>query len=281
MESRVEAARGKVNLGLFVIERRKDGFHEIRSVLHAVEIADILVFQPYPKKRITASRGPRGKNNLAYKALELLEEISHYPVNISVHIDKYIPIGGGMGGGSSDAATTMRTVCNSLALGLMEKDLLEPGIRLGSDVPFFLSGYKAAMASGRGELLTPLRTYLKAYLTIYTPGFPIDTKWAYDELDKIKGFTPLDEADERLEEVADCLIGGDAAGLAEVIGNDFEKVVFKRYPEIKEAKEELIRAGAEVASLTGSGSCVFGISNQPIDPNLPPERVIKSKIGIF
>jgi len=137
------------------------------------------------------------------------------------------------------------------------------------------------MASGRGEELTALRTNLKAYLTVFYPGFPIDTRWAYEELDRIGGYTSIEEADERLDEIADCLIGGDVKGLGEVVKNDFEKVIFKRYPELKEAKEKLLRAGAGVASLTGTGSCVFGISEEPIDPDLPRENLLKSQVGRF
>ena len=280
-EARVEAALAKVNIGLFVVGKRKDGYHEIRSIFHLVEIADILVFQPYRGKRVTASEGPQGKDNIVYKALELLERLSRTEIRISIHIDKYIPIGGGMGGGTSDAVTTIRVISDFYALGISESEIMRHGAELGADVPFFLSKNRAAMVAGKGELVTPIRTRIQAYLTVYYPGFPIETKWAYNELSRMKAFTPLNEADDRMEELADCIGAGDIEGLNKAIGNDFEKIVFKRYPELEEAKEELKRAGASVVSLTGSGSCLYAISREPLKPNLPRERVLHSKIGRF
>jgi 4-diphosphocytidyl-2-C-methyl-D-erythritol kinase len=193
---------------------------------------------------------PSGKRNLVYQAAELLlgKQATRKPLRI--HIRKRIPVGAGLGGGSSDAAATLRALNRLYRLKKNRRELLALGASLGADVPFFISG-RPARARGIGDKLTPLGSMPRLWAVILYPGFPVSTRWAYRNLSfkltKGIGNTSLNRLMRDRKELARSMV------------NDLEKVVFRRYPRLAALKERLVQEGAAAALMSGSGSSVFGI----------------------
>ncbi len=251
----------KINLGLKIVGKRADGYHEIRTVFQTVELHDRL--------EVTLSKAgtgialecddaaiPAGRGNLVYRACEVWKRARKHRGEIRVKLAKRIPAGSGLGGASSDAAATL------LALERLTGEPMEAGERtriaaeLGSDVPFFLIGGRA-LASGRGAEILPLDDLPRRYCLIVFPGFSISTAWAYGEAGRhLAQLTKRREAPKIDVLGARPLFPRNDWGPAE---NDFERVVFARWPELARLKRQLIRAGAETASLTGSGSAVYAL----------------------
>jgi 4-diphosphocytidyl-2-C-methyl-D-erythritol kinase len=245
-------APAKVNLFLEVLRRRDDGFHEIRTLLQLVDLCDQITLSPHREKISLESAGlpcPTGEENVAYRAAVLLFKTCGIRTGVQIRIEKRIPIGAGLGGGSSDAATTLRGLNRLLDLGLTLEELSHLGAQLGSDIPFFFS-HPTALAGGRGEKLHPLPPLPPSWLLIVFPGFPVSTAWAYANLEltgEDKSITVLPLAEK-----------GEYDSLFSSPWNRFEEVIFRRYPVVKHLKERLSAWGAEPALMTGSGSAVFG-----------------------
>jgi len=255
-------AFAKINLGLKILGQRPDGFHEIRTVFQTVTLHDRL--EVALSKRGTGitlecddPSIPAGRDNLVYRACEVWKRSRKHRGEIRVKLTKRIPAGSGLGGASSDAAATL------LALERLTGEPMEAAERtrlaaeLGSDVPFFLIGGRA-LASGRGEEIFPLDDLPRRYCLIVFPGFSISTAWAYGEAGRhlARRLTKRREVP-RIDFLgARPLFPLQEWGPAE---NDFERVVFARWPELARLKRQLIRAGAETASLTGSGSAVYAL----------------------
>jgi 4-diphosphocytidyl-2-C-methyl-D-erythritol kinase len=252
-------APAKINLSLRVVGRRRDGYHLLDTIMVPVALYDeIEITRPrtrrYTKKGLTVTCDhplvPSGKQNLAYQAAALLlgERAKQEPLHI--HIRKNIPVGAGLGGGSSDAAATLRAVNRLLHLKRTPRELLSLAASLGGDVPFFIHG-RPARARGIGDELAPLRSMRRLWVLILYPGFPVSTGWVYRRLSfkLTKGIenTSLNFSARSREELARSLV------------NDLEKVVFRRYPQVAFLKKRLVQEGAAGALMSGSGSSVFGI----------------------
>jgi 4-diphosphocytidyl-2-C-methyl-D-erythritol kinase len=257
LEARMKIlAPAKVNLYLRVVGKRRDGYHLIDSLMVPVSLYDeIEITKPRTTRSVLTVTCddpivPVGKKNLAYKAAALVLDRASVSEPVHIHIRKQIPVGGGLGGGSSDAAATMIGLNRHLGLGVSKRSMLELATQLGADVPFFVHG-RPAIARGIGERLKLLTSVPKLWIIILYPGFPVSTRWAYQglkfKLTKVIRNTKLN------------LHLDDYGELAPLLVNDLEGVTIRRYPRIAHLKERLLQEGATGALMSGSGSSVFGI----------------------
>lgn len=251
----------KVNLILRVLERRPDGFHAIWSLMQTVGLEDELTFtirlggSHRIDLRCDHALLAADQSNLVYRAAQLVLERADRAVNLSITLTKRIPLGAGLGGGSSDAAATILGLTRLLGLDWSVAQMAEVGQRLGSDVPFFFLA-PAACVTGRGEQVRPVQVKGTRWITLVNPGFPVETKWAYQQLSAGKtSVRPLSQALQQL--------GGrsalDWSEIIPLVENDFEGPVFAQHPVLAEIKRRLLSLGADVALLSGSGATMFGI----------------------
>lgn len=195
------------------------------------------------------------QSNLVYRAAAAVFEQSGQAIGLDIALAKRIPMGAGLGGGSSDAAATIIGLNRLLALGWSPDKMAQVGQTLGSDVPFFFFA-PSATVSGRGERVTPVRMTDNRWVVLVNPSFPIETRWAYQQLSTSRvGVVPVSRSHTALEAVSEL----DWKQVLETAENDFETPVFKAYPLLRDIKEQLTSQGAEVALLSGSGATVFGI----------------------
>ena len=240
----------KINLGLRVVEKRADGFHNIETVFYPIDLSDVLEILPHLSLEFKLSGlvvDGNPTDNLCMKAYHLLRcDYNLPPVYMQLH--KIIPMGAGLGGGSADAAFVLKALNNEFSLGLSDKQLMEYAARLGSDCAFFIEN-KPTLATGRGEILEPVDICLKGYhLLLVKPDIHVGTAEAYAGISPQKPATSLaDIVKQPVSEWKQHLI------------NDFEATIFKRYPGIASIKKELYEMGAAYAAMSGSGSTVYAL----------------------
>jgi 4-diphosphocytidyl-2-C-methyl-D-erythritol kinase len=252
-------AHAKINLGLYVLGRRSDGYHEIRTIFQELEFHDTLCFRKHADKlRITTDHPslPIGENNLVWQAVRLLSQRTSCPENVVIHIEKKIPLGAGLGGGSSNAAATLLGMNRLFQLGLPLNELAVLGAELGSDVPFFLHG-GTALATGRGEHIHPLSDVSPVWVLLVNPGIHVSSGWAYKNLNL--RLTNSQEIISVLPQERDIVLTGVKRT---PLKNMLEEPVIRKYPVIRSIKAQLLDNGAEWAMMCGSGSTVFGIFNR-------------------
>jgi len=247
----------KVNLILKVLRRREDGYHDIASLMQKVSLADEMEFTPRKEGIALACPGsdlPTGDGNLVVRAARALFAEAGFAGGVEITLRKRIPSAAGLGGGSSNAATTL-TVLNSLfQFGFDHERLIGIGARLGADVPFFIYG-SSAWAFGIGEILEPAETPAGMWLVLVNPGFEVPTKWVYQSLNLPLTKTPLKYTIPTFSGVRD---------LAAALSNDLETVTVARHPVLEELKGFLRRQGALGSLMSGSGPTVFGLfDNEP------------------
>ena len=242
----------KINLGLNIIGKRPDGFHNIETFFYPVKLYDYLTFRSSKsfKFNCNVESLKKDQNNSTIKAKKLLEETIKKKFNITIDLQKNIPIGAGMGGGSSDGAAALLAINKFFKLNLSKQKLKELALKIGSDVPFFIDP-KPGFAISRGEVIQNFKFKVPYPILIINPGIHISTKWAYQNIlpgkPRYHLFNlPLIQSD-------------NFKILKNLVFNDFEEPVFKKYPEIRNIKESLYDLGAIFALMTGSGSTVFGI----------------------
>jgi 4-diphosphocytidyl-2-C-methyl-D-erythritol kinase len=241
----------KINLGLNIVNKRSDDYHDIETVFFPVHLKDALEVIENEKLGFSISGSPiegDTEKNLCIKAYQLLKRDFPQLPAIQMHLHKAIPIGAGLGGGSADGAFTLRLLNKRFDLSLSEKQLINYSLQLGSDCPFFILN-KPCFATGRGEILEQIDLDLLTYKIIIThPGVHISTAWAFAN---IKSSPPIRSIKEIIMQPVETW--------KEELKNDFEIPVFTQYPEIKKIKDALYSAGAVYASMSGSGSAVYGI----------------------
>jgi len=248
-------AWAKINIGLKILNKREDGFHNIETTLATINLCDLLTLQEIGQGTVveTDMHEVKPEENLCFRAAELFK--GRYGIMRGVKIDliKNIPVGGGLGGGSSDAAAVLKGLTKLFNMYIPDDELIELASELGSDVPFFIRG-GAAYAKGRGN---ELRAFKLPHmeLIIYYPGYPISTKWAYDEYDKMI-LTQEVEVDSITQDKKKKIRKG--FGLE----NHFERVVFGKYPDLLDVKTNLLGTGVFFVSLSGSGSCLFAVVDE-------------------
>ncbi|MEW6750902.1 MAG: 4-(cytidine 5'-diphospho)-2-C-methyl-D-erythritol kinase [Candidatus Latescibacterota bacterium] len=254
----VEVAHAKINLGLKVLCRRPDGYHEVRTLMHTVDLADRVEFGVAVREAFTCSDAclPGIPENLVVRAVEVFRRCSGTAVPpLRIHLEKRIPVGAGLGGGSSDAAATLRGLNRLCGCPCSPPALERMAAALGSDVPFLLcSG--TALARGRGELLTPLRWRAPFCYVLAYPGVAVSTAWAYGHV-----LPSLTDRNAYLSFTNSLESGGcvDHDALLRVLENDFQPVVERAYPIVAELRSWFGRAGARASSMSGTGSTVYGV----------------------
>ncbi len=244
----------KINLGLNVVKKREDGFHNIETVFFPIPLNDVLEIitseEDSSQFNTTGIFTGRVENNLCAKAFHLLKKDFPGLPQVKMHLHKGIPAGAGLGGGSSDAAFTLTLLNQKYRLNIPEEKLFAYALELGSDCPFFLLN-QPSFASGRGEVLEPINVPLSGFtILIINPGIHINTKEIFREVTAVVPEKSIKE-----------IIHQPIASWKNELQNDFENIVFAKYPEIKKIKEDLYRQGALFASMSGTGSTVFGIFN--------------------
>ena len=253
----VEKAYAKINLGLKVLGRRPDGYHDILSVAQCVDLADVLYFEPSSSDQLTCSLDglSTGPDNLVCRAVEAFRaRLAHPTPSFHIHLKKNIPIGAGLGGGSADAAAALRALNRLHDQPFSTADLRQIAATLGSDIPFLVAGGTALM-KGRGELLETLNWAGAVFYVLAYPEVEISTAWAYGQLGPI-----LTENSPYFNFVVS-LSGGcvDHDRLFEVLENDFTPAVDRAYPIVAELRSQLDRVGARATLMSGSGSTVYGV----------------------
>jgi 4-diphosphocytidyl-2-C-methyl-D-erythritol kinase len=250
----------KINIGLNITERRPDQFHNIETIFYPVPVSDILEVLESPEKKgnkaeilITGTSIPGDpENNLCVKAYKLLDRQYHLSP-VKIHLHKIIPTGAGLGGGSSDGAFTLTSLNRLFSLNLTKTQLIDYAAELGSDCPFFIEN-KPAFGTEKGNTLTPIELNLSGYyFVLIKPSVSVGTAEAY------KGVKPF-----KPEQSVDTLIRLPIVHWKDKIGNDFEQSIFPNHSIIKEIKNDLYDAGAIYASMTGSGSAVYGIFQKEV-----------------
>lgn len=253
-------AYGKINIGLDVIRKREDGYHDLDMIMQTVGVYDDVIIsredgtQTYEIEVSTdADILPNDKGNLAFMAAKVLMEAYDIKAKVKIHINKRIPIAGGMAGGSADCAAVLRGVNQLFQLGLTDEQLQEYGVKLGADVPYCIVG-GTKRAQGIGEILTDLPTPPKCYVIIAKPDAFVSTKFVYSHIRpaQIENHPDIDGIIESIK-------AGDLYGMCEKIANVMEDVTIPEYPIIQKVKDILKSNGAVNALMSGSGPTVFGI----------------------
>lgn len=252
----------KVNLSLLVLGRRPDGYHEIQTVLQTVSLHDNLTIAATAEDSVDFACDdleiPGGEANLVVKAARALRARFGVTVGCKIRLEKRIPVQGGLGGGSSNAAVTLLALTQLWELPAKHDDLLQVAAALGADVPFFLDG-GCALATGIGTQLKPLPDQPKQHLLIVTPVATVATADAYKALKSPALTTPDTASILAISRTQAVFSDSGQRVLCDHLENDFERVIFDIEPEIRRVKEALTQAGARCALLAGSGSSVFGI----------------------
>lgn len=250
-------ARAKINLGLDVLGKREDGYHEVRMVMQTIGIYDRLILTKISEEeiRITSNLAflPVNENNLIYKAIKLLKDEYHFPGGISVDLNKFIPVAAGMAGGSTDAASTMFGVNRLFGLNLSMGKMMELGVRLGADVPYCVMR-GTALAEGIGEKLTRITPVPHMWILIAKPQINVSTRLVYEQLD-MGGIQKHPDIDGIIRAIE----AQDVVRIAQSMGNVLENVTVPLYPVIETIKQDMLSHGAINAMMSGSGPTVFGI----------------------
>ncbi|MBU0700689.1 4-(cytidine 5'-diphospho)-2-C-methyl-D-erythritol kinase [bacterium] len=254
-------APAKLNLYLDVINKRLDGYHDIVSIMQTIGLYDIIKLEEIASGATTEEISLEcpaldlsAESNLAYKAALLLREYTNCQEGVSIKIDKHIPVGAGLGGGSSDAASVLIGLNQLWKLNLSKQHLMQIGERLGADVPFFIIG-GTCLAEGIGTKITLLPNSCNVWFVLVYPGINISTEWVYKNI-KFE----LTNQTKTVKIIAGGLKHNNIMDISKGLYNKLEDVTLNHYPQIKAIKDELIDAGCLSTLMSGSGSCVFGIT---------------------
>ena len=240
-------ALAKINLGLDILRKREDGYHEVRMIMQTIQMYDVLKMKKVKKPGISLSVNypyiPSDERNLVYKAAKLLMDEFQVKEGVDICLEKFIPVAAGMAGGSSDAAAAMVGINRLFKLGLSERELMDRAVNIGADVPYCIMR-GTALAEGIGEKLTRIAQIPDCFVLIGKPGISVSTKMAYEslQLDKISSHPDID-----------------GMTMTEKMGNVFEPGIIEKYPVIGEIKDLMEDNGALKAMMSGSGPTVFGI----------------------
>lgn len=270
-------ALGKINLGLDVLGRRENGYHDVRMVMQTVYLYDQIFMKKTKAPGIRLETNlfflPVDQNNLAYRAAKMLSD--EFGITQGVHIILYkkIPVSAGMAGGSSDAAAVLYGMNRMFDLGLSEHELMERGVKLGADVPYCIMR-GTVLAEGIGEILTPLAPCPRCYVLLAKPPISVSTKLVYERLDS-REITDHPDIDgiirglgrQDIRQVADCM------------GNVLEKVTISEYPVIEEIKNVMKKKGALGAMMSGSGPTVFGLFEDRQDARRAADKIKEQKLA--
>lgn len=270
-------AYAKINLGLDVVRKREDGYHEVRMIMQTVKLFDKLTFHLLKEDviRIKTNLGflPVDENNLVYKAVRILKDTYHVEKGMEIDLFKCIPVAAGMAGGSTDCAAALVGASRLFGLHLSRQKLMELGVKLGADVPYcVLRG--TALSEGIGEVLTPLPAIPDCYILIAKPPISVSTKFVYEHLDA-NGLKKHPDIDGMIAAIKE----GNLKGITERMENVLESVTIPEYPVIQEIKTCMNENGAENSLMSGSGPTVFGIFKTKADAERSRDRIREKELA--
>ena len=251
-------AYGKINIGLDVLRKRSDGYHEVKMIMQTVSLYDrITITRNKNSSDIVLETNlnflPTNENNIVYKAAKLIKDEFGISDGLSIKLEKHIPVAAGMAGGSTDAATTLELLNTMYSLNLSKDDLMKRAVTLGADVPYcILKG--TALSEGIGEVLTPLKQLMPCYILIVKPPIYVSTKFVYENL-RINELNSHPDIDG----IVDAISAGDLETMSQKMGNVLESVTEDNYPVISSIKKLMTQNGAISSLMSGSGPTVFGI----------------------
>lgn len=269
-------AYAKINLGLDVVRRLENGYHEVKMIMQTVNIYDRLVLTRISSGiRLTSDSGelPMDENNLIYKAACLMKEKYGIAEGVSVHLQKNIPIAAGMAGGSTDAAAAILAIKELFGLEASKAELMELGVKIGADVPYCIMG-GTALAEGIGEQLTSLPKAPQCHLLVAKPDINVSTKYVYEHLDAA-GVTRHPDIDGMVRAIRQ----GSLQGIIERLGNVLETVTVPAYPIISTIKNQMQLLGAQGSLMSGSGPTVFGIFTEQEKALKAYEQIKKEQLA--
>lgn len=250
-------APAKINLGLDVIRRRDDGYHEVKMIMQSIRLFDRLTLKKTRKPGIRLTSNlrflPVNEDNLVYKSAKLLMDEFDITDGVDIYLDKRIPVAAGMAGGSTDAASCLLAMNRLFRLKLSQQELMNRGVTLGADIPYcIMKG--TALSEGIGEILSPLPKAPDCYVLIAKPGFHVSTRFVYTNL-------KLDESTchPDIDRMIDCIEENDLYELCNNMGNILESVTIPEHPEIAQIKQTMLEHGAIGSLMSGSGPTVFGL----------------------
>jgi len=263
----------KINIGLRIIGKRKDGYHNLQTIFYPLLLADVISFEKNEKTILETDSDElkQAKENLIIKAKDIIENYTGEKMNVRINLQKNIPLGAGLGGGSSNAAATLKSLNTLFNLNCNYETLAELALKLGSDVPYFLNPI-ACFATSRGEKIKNISLSLSNPILLVNPGINISTKWAFDQVTVVKDKDTL----QKLANLEVLTVND----IKQFATNDFEEIVFAEYPEIRILKEELYSLGAAFVMMTGTGSTLYGIFSNLQKANLAQDHY-KTKYFTF
>lgn len=254
-------AYAKINLGLDVIRKREDNYHEVRMVMQTIDLFDKLVMKEIRGSNIIIKTNlpylPTNENNLVYKAVKLIKDKFQIKAGVLVHLEKHIPVAAGMAGGSADCAAALIGMNRLFGLGLSESRLMDIGVSLGADVPYCILG-GTALAEGIGEVLTPLSPMPECHVLIAKPSMHVSTKFVYEHLniEALKSHPDIDG-------IIHSITNNNLPGVASRLENVLETVTIDSYPVLGRIKNTMMEKGSLGALMSGSGPTVFGLFDNP------------------
>ena len=270
-------ALGKINLGLDVLGRRENGYHDVRMVMQTVYLYDRVLLEKTEGDEIQIRSNlaylPNNENNIAYKAAAILKEEFHIKGGIRITLEKHIPVAAGMAGGSADAAAVLFGVNKMFGLGLSMTELEERGVKLGADVPYCLMR-GTVLAEGIGEKLTPLLACPKCFVLLAKPPISVSTKMVYEKLDALEITEHPD-----IDGILNGLARKNIHKVAECMGNVLEQVTIPVYPVIEQIKNVMKEGGAMNAMMSGSGPTVFGLFEDRQSARRAAQKIKEQKLA--
>ena len=270
-------AYGKINLGLDVVRRREDGYHEVRMIMQTVRVYDAIELNRTEEEGIRLSTNlyylPDNENNLGYRAAKLLMDEFGIRDGVEIKMKKFIPVAAGMAGGSSDAAAVLFGVNKMFGLGLSMTELEERGVKLGADVPYCLMR-GTVLAEGIGEKLTPLLACPKCFVLLAKPPISVSTKMVYEKLDALEITEHPD-----IDGILNGLARKNIHKVAECMGNVLEQVTIPVYPVIEQIKNVMKEGGAMNAMMSGSGPTVFGLFEDRQSAKRAAQKIKEQKLA--
>lgn len=255
----IEKAPAKINLGLNVLGKRSDGYHELEMVMTSVDLADRIQLEEIPEDEIQVESNkaflPTDERNNVYEAIDIVKQRYQIHRGVRVYIHKEIPVAAGLGGGSSDCAAALRGINKMWQLDLSLAELSEIGLKIGTDVPFCVYG-NTALVTGIGDEIMPLPSIPPCWVVLIKPNFSVSTPTVFKNL-------VMDEVNHtEITALKEAIQQNDYQQIISHMGNSLESVTIKRHPVIQEIKERMIRYGADVSLMSGSGPTVFGLCDK-------------------
>lgn len=252
----IEKAPAKINLGLDVLAKREDGYHELEMVMSSVDLADRVVLEPIAENKIIVQSNkaflPVDRRNNVYQAAAIVKERYQIREGIKISITKNIPVAAGLGGGSTDCAAALRGMNRMWQLDLPMADLIDIGMEVGTDVPYCLYGTTAFIA-GKGEKVRPLRPMPQCWVVLVKPRMSVSTRKIFQQVD-LEGISHPN-----MQQLAQAILAQDYQQMIRYMGNSLEDVTIPKHPIVQQIKDRMIKYGADAALMSGSGPTVFAL----------------------